>query len=185
MSTCKLFLLNIEILAGNSCNTDDLRLAKFQLADIQTLLVQCNHKSQAKRRSIMLDAANAKQLSQDKKLLIIDLAKKQRSLMGAFKKYKSLVQRIKAVKYVKNNTSWRFSWLLINGLSFFPIDWINYRKHFFLYLCFAAFRYKLSVMFHRVEKLWDIPDVYYASQRRETRTFLQNVLPRLTNVLPD
>lgn len=53
----------------------------------------------------MLDPANAKQLSQDKKLLIIDLAKKQRSLMGAFKKYKSLVQRIKAVKYVKNNTS--------------------------------------------------------------------------------
>ena len=83
---------------GNACNLGYLQNAKSQLADIQKLLIESNHKNQAKRKMILSDAENTQQLSQEKKLAIVNLAKKQRILLEAFKKYKNLVQKLKAMK---------------------------------------------------------------------------------------
>ena len=83
---------------GNACNFGDLQNAKSQLAEIRKLLIESNHKNQAKRKMILSDAENTQQLSQEKKLAIVNLAKKQRILLEAFKKYKNLVQKLKAMK---------------------------------------------------------------------------------------
>jgi hypothetical protein len=47
---------------------------------------------------ILPDAENNQQLSEEKKMIIVNLAKKQRNLLEAFKKYKNLVQRLKTMK---------------------------------------------------------------------------------------
>lgn len=77
-----------------------LQHAKSQLADVQKLLVQSNRQNQAERKMVLSgsDAENTQQLSEEKKLLIVNLAERQRNLLDAFKRYRSLVQRLKTVK---------------------------------------------------------------------------------------
>ena len=83
---------------GNACHLGGLQIAKSQLANVQKVLVESNRKNQAKRRMILSDAENNQQLSEEKKMIIVNLAKKQRNLLEAFKKYKNLVQRLKTMK---------------------------------------------------------------------------------------
>ena len=78
--------------------------AKSRLADIQKLLVQTNRKNQAKRKMILPDAENSQQLPAEKKAVILDLVQKQRTLLESFKRYKNIVQRLKAIKDLKNTS---------------------------------------------------------------------------------
>ena len=78
--------------------------AKSRLADIQKLLVQTNRKNQAKRKMILPDAENSQQLPAEKKAVILDLVQKQRALLESFKRYKNIVQRLKAIKDLKNTS---------------------------------------------------------------------------------
>ena len=53
---------------------------------------------------ILPDSENSQQLPEDKKIVILDLAKKQRNLLEGFKRYKNIVQRLKTIKRLKNTS---------------------------------------------------------------------------------
>ena len=58
--------------------------------------------NQEKRKTILADAENSQQFSEEKKLVIVNLARKQKDLLHAFNKYKDLVKRIKKIKQIYN-----------------------------------------------------------------------------------
>ena len=53
---------------------------------------------------ILPDSENSQQLPEDKKIVILDLAKKQRNLLEGFKRYKNIVQRLKTIKRLKSTS---------------------------------------------------------------------------------